>query len=242
MSVTLTIANRDFKGFFESPLGWIAACILFLVSGIVFFIVVQILLSRGQSVDPISDILGQILGFVNYINIFVVPAFTMRAMSEDLSSGTYRLLASAPISSWSIVFGKFFGVMFYFAVLGVLLLIYPLFSVIFTQPDIKVLAVGWIGLILNTATIVSIGLFISSLTRNPVLSYLGSAFFIIIFIFSGFIPGMPEWYKHNVNLLDLSSEFTKGIVKTGSISTFVAIILIFLFLSRFVVESRKWRI
>ncbi len=38
MSVTLTIANRDFRGFFGTPLGWIAACILFLVSGIVFFI------------------------------------------------------------------------------------------------------------------------------------------------------------------------------------------------------------
>lgn len=242
MSVTLTIANRDFKGFFGTPLGWIAACILFLVSGVVFYIVVQILLMRGQSVDPVSDILGQILGFLNYINIFVVPAFTMRAMSEDLSSGTYRLLASSPISSWSIVFGKFFGVMFYFAVLGILLLIYPLFSIIFTQPDLKVLAAGWIGLMLNTATIVSIGLFISSLTKNPVLSYLGSAFFIILFIFSGFIPGMPEWYKRNVNLLDLSSEFTRGIVKTGAISTFIAIILIFLFLSRFVVESRKWRV
>lgn len=242
MSVTLTIANRDFKGFFGTPLGWIAACILFLVSGIVFYIVVRILLIRGQSVDPVSDILGQILGFLNYINIFVIPAFTMRAMSEDLSSGTYRLLASSPISSWHIVFGKFLGVMFYFGILGLLLLIYPLFSVIFTQPDWKVLTAGWIGLILNTATIVAIGLFISSLTRSPVLSYLGSAFFIILFIFSGYIPNMPDWYKRNVNLLDLSAEFTKGIVKTGSVATFVAIILIFLFLSRFVVESRKWSV
>lgn len=242
MSVTLAIANRDFKGFFGTPLGWIAACILFLVSGIVFFIIVQILLMRRQSVDAVSDILGQILSFLNYINIFVIPAFTMRAMSEELATGSYRLLASAPISSWNIVFGKFFGVMFYFAILGILLLIYPLYSVIFTQPDLKVLASGWLGLMLNTATIVSIGIFVSSLTKNPVLSYLGSTFFIILVIFSGFINGMPEWYKHNVNLLDLSAEFTKGIVKTGSVSTFIAIILIFLFLSRFVVESRKWRV
>jgi ABC-2 type transport system permease protein len=242
MSVTLAIANRDFKGFFGTPLGWIAACILFLVSGIVFFIVVQILLMRGQSIDPVSDILGQILGFLNYINIFVIPAFTMRAMSEELATGNYRLLSAAPISSWEIIFGKFFGILFYFGVLGILLLIYPLFSIIFTQPDLKVLLSGWLGLILNTATIISIGIFISSLTKNPVLSYLGSAFFIILFIFSGFIPKMPDWYKHNVNLLDLSAEFTKGIIKTSSISTFLAIILIFLFLSRFVVESRKWRV
>ena len=242
MSVTLTIANRDFKGFFGTPLGWIAACILFLISGIVFFIMVQMLLMRGQAVDPVGEILGKIIGFLNYINIFVIPAFTMRTMSEEYSSGTYRLLSSAPISSWSIIFGNFLGVMFYFGVLGLLLLIYPLFTLIFTQPDLKVFIAGWIGLMLNTAAITSIGIFIGSLTKNPVLSYLGAAFSIILFIFSGFIPGVPEDYKHNVNILDLSKDFTMGVVKTGSVSTFLAIILVFLFLSRFVVESRKWRV
>ena len=242
MPISLTIANRDFRGFFGTPLGWIAACILFLVSGSVFFLVVQTLLARGQSVDPVRDILGQILGFLNYINIFVIPAFTMRAMSEDLSSGTYRVLSSSPITSWNIVLGKFLGVMFYFGVLGLLLLIYPLYSWIFTNPDLKVLTAGWIGMMLNTATIVSIGLFVGALTKSPVLSYLGASFSIILFIFSGFIPGVPEWYKHNVNLLEMSNDFTSGVVKTGTLTIFIAIILIFLLLSRFVVENRKWRV
>lgn len=242
MSVTLSIANRDFKGFFGTPLGWIAACILFLVSGVVFFIVVQLLLIRGQAVDPASDILGQIIGFLNYINIFVIPAFTMRVMSEEFGTGTYRLQASAPISSWEIVGGKFLGIMFYFGVLGILLLLYPLFTIIFTQIDFKVLLSGWIGLILNTATIVSISLFVASLTKNPVLSYLGSAFFIILFIFSSFIPGMPLWYKQSVNLLELGSDFTKGVVKTDSLAIYFAIVCVFLFLCRFVLESRKWRV
>src|SRR6187402_1432773 len=132
MSATLAIANRDFKSFFGTPLGWIAACILFLVSGIVFFIIVNLLLMRGQAMDPAADIFGQILSFLNYLNIFIVPAFTMRAMSEEFSNGTYRLLAAAPISSWNIVLGKFFGILFYFGVLGLLLLIYPLFTIIFT--------------------------------------------------------------------------------------------------------------
>jgi ABC-2 type transport system permease protein len=242
MSVTLTIANRDFKGFFGTPLGWIAACIFFLVSGIIFFIMVQMLLMRGQSVDPVGEILGKIIGFLNYINIFIIPAFTMRVMSEEYSTGTYRLLSSAPISSWSVVFGKFLGVLFYFGVLGLMLLIYPLFTVIFTQPDLKVFFSGWFGFILNTAAITSIGIFIGSLTKSPVLSYLGSAFFIILFIFSGFISGMPEEYRHNVNILELSKDFTAGVIKTGSVSTFLTIIFVFLFLSRFVVESRKWRV
>jgi ABC-2 type transport system permease protein len=242
MSVTLAIASRDFKGFFGTPLGWIAACILFLVSGVIFLIIIPLLIAQRQSMDPTGDIFGQILSFINYIYIFVIPAFTMRAMSEELSSGSYRILASSPISSWTIVLGKFLGIMFYFAVLGLLLLIYPLYGIIFTQIDLNILASGWFGLMLNTATIVSIGLFISSLTKNAVLSYLGSMFFTLLFIFSSFIQKMPEWYKNSANLINLTNEFTKGVVKTGSVSIFIAIILIFLFLSRFVLECRKWRV
>lgn len=52
MSATFAIANRDFKSFFGTPMGWIAACILFLISGIVFYIIVHLLLMRGQSIDP----------------------------------------------------------------------------------------------------------------------------------------------------------------------------------------------
>jgi ABC-2 type transport system permease protein len=242
MSATLSIAQRDFKGFFGTPLGWIAACIIFLISGVVFFIVVRILLDRGQSIDPVSDIISQVLGFLNYINIFIIPAFTMKAMSEDLNNGTYRLQSAAPISTWEIVAGKFLGVTFYFSVITLLMLIYPLFTYVFTEPDLKVLATGWLGLILNTATIISIGLFIGSLTKNPVLSYLGSAFFIIVFIISGFIPGVPDWYRKSINLLDLSNDFSRGILKTGSVATYIAIVLVFLFLCRFVMEIKKWRI
>lgn len=242
MSKTLAIANRDFKGFFGTPLGWFAACILFLVSGIVFYIIVNMLLMRGQSIDPAGDIFGQILSFLNYLNIFIVPAFTMRAMSEELNIGTYRLLASSPVSTWSIVFGKFFGILFYFGILGLLLLIYPLFTIIFTTPDIKVMIAGWLGLTLNSAAIISIGLFMGSITKNPVLSYLGSAFFILLFIFSAFINGMPGWYKNNVNLLTLSNDFTHGIIKTGSIATYLAIVIVFLMLTRFVLKCKKWRV
>lgn len=240
MSILWIIASRDLKSFFGTPLGWIAACILFLVSGIVFFIVVKVLLLQGQAIDPVADILGQILGFLNYINIFVVPAFTMKVMTEELNNGTYRLQMAAPINSWHLVFGKFFGVICYFGLLGLLMGVYPLFTVIFTQPDLKVFATGWLGMMLNISAIVAIGLFVSSLTKNPVLSYLGSTFSIILFIFSGMIPGMPEWYKQNVNLLELSSDFTHGVVKTASVATYLGVVLVFLVLSRFVIENRKW--
>jgi ABC-2 type transport system permease protein len=112
----------------------------------------------------------------------------------------------------------------------------------FSEPDLKVVLSGWLGLLLNIAAVVSIGLFIGSLTKNPVISYLGSVFFIIFLLFSSFITGMPEWYQKSVNLLEMGNDLTRGIVKTSTLSVYFAIIGIFLFLSRLVFESKKWRV
>ena len=242
MKAALTIAQRDFRGFLGTPVGWIAACILFLVSGLLFTIVTGQLLMRGEAVDPVADIMGSIIGFLNYINIFVIPIFTMRVMSEELAQGTFRLQAGAPITSGEIIGGKFLGIMFYFAIISLLLLIYPLYVTVFAEPDFKVMASGYLGLVLNIAAIVSIGLFISSLTQNAVISYLGSVFFVILFLFSAYIKGAPEWYQRSVNILDLGNELSRGILKTSSVAIYVAIIAIFLFLSRLVVETKRWRV
>lgn len=242
MVATFAIARRDFRGFFGTPMGWIAAFIIFLIAGLLFFIVTGNLLARGQAVDPVAEILGSLVGFLNYINIFIVPAFTMRVMSDELNQGTYRLQATAPISSWQIVLGKFFGIVGYFVVIGLLMLVYPAYVFLFSQPDIKVLFAGWLGMMLNISAIVAIGLFISSLTKNTVISYLGPVFFIIAFLFSAFLSGAPEWYTKSVNLLELGSEFSRGIIKTSSLAIYAAIIGMFLFLSRLVLESKRWRV
>lgn len=242
MRATLAIAQRDFKGFFGTPVGWIAACIMFLVAGLLFYIVTYGLITRGQAVDPVSEILGSLTGFLNYINIFIVPIFTMRVMSEELSQGTYRLQTAAPISSTEIVAGKFLGIMFYFGIIGLLMLVYPLYVVLFAQPDYKVMLAGWLGLMLNIAAVVSIGLFIGSLTKNAVISYLGSVFFIILFLFSAYVQGAPEWYQRSVNILELGNDLVRGVVKTSSLAIYVAICGLFLFLSRLVLETKRWRV
>lgn len=68
------IAKRDFKSFFNTPIGWIAACIILVAVGLVFYIVTyNLLANQGQSMDPVSDILGPLWSFFNYISIFIIP-------------------------------------------------------------------------------------------------------------------------------------------------------------------------
>lgn len=241
MGSTLTIATRDFRGFFGTAAGWIAATFVFLAAGIVFFIVTQDLLGAGRGADPVSVILGNMFGFLNYIYIFVVPVFALRSVTDELASGSYRLQAVAPVSTWEIVFGKFFGIMFYFGILALLMLVYPAYVYLFAQPDMTVMLVGWVGTVLHVSALVSIALFVASLTRNSVISYLGSAMFILTVLLSSYFRVLPEWYTKSVNLLEMSQEFTKGIINTQTVVIYLVISGIFLFLTRLVLESKKWR-
>jgi ABC-2 type transport system permease protein len=241
MRASLTIATRDFKGFFGTAMGWIAAFLIFLSAGIVFFIITSQLLVARQGVDPVSDILQGLFSYLNYIYIFVVPVFTMRVMSDELGSGVFRIQASAPISSWEIVLGKFLGIMFYFATIALLMLTYPAFVFLFSEPDVKVMLTGWLGNVLHIGVLVSISLFVASLTKNSVIAYLGAAIFILLMLFSTFFPAAPEWYRRSLNLLELGSDFGKGMVKTSTLAIYMAFYGVFLFLSRLVVESKRWR-
>lgn len=241
MKATLTIASRDFKGFFGTAMGWIAAFLIFLSSGVVFFIITSQLLMQRQGVDPVADILNGLFSFLNYIYIFVVPVFTMRVMSDELGSGVFRIQGAAPISSWEIVAGKFLGIMFYFAVVALLMLVYPLFVFFFSEPDIKVMATGWIGTVLHIGVLVAISLFVASMTRNSVISYLASAMLILLMLFSTFFSFAPDWYRRSLNLLELGSDFSKGMIKTSTLGIYLAFYGTFLFLSRLMVESKRWR-
>ncbi len=241
MKASLVIASRDFKGFFGTAMGWIAAFLIFLSAGIVFYIITSQLLLAKQGVDPVSDILQGIFSYLNYIYIFVVPVFTMRVMSDELSNGVFRIQAGAPISSWDIVLGKFLGIMFYFSVLALFMLSYPAFVFLFAEPDIKVMLTGWAGTVLHIGVLVSISLFVASLTKNSVIAYLGAALFILLMLFSTFFPMAPEWYRRSLNLLELGSDFGKGMIKTSTVAIYFAFYGVFLFLSRLVVESKRWR-
>lgn len=241
MRAALTIANRDFKSFFETAVGWIAAFLIFLSAGIVFFIISRQLLANRSGVDPVSDIIQGLFSFLNYICIFVIPVFTMRTMSDELANGTFRIQAGAPISSWDIVIGKFFGVMAYFATLALLMLVFPAFVFFFAEPDLKVMATGWLGMVMHIGVLVAISMFVASLTKNSVISYLGAAIFILLILFSTFLPIAPDWYKKSLNLLEMGSDFAKGMIKTQTLAVYLSFYGIFLFLSRLVLESKRWR-
>ncbi len=169
-----TIAAREIRSLFLSPLAWaILAVTLFILaylflSQIEAYLLLQPRLAALQGAPGVSDIVVAPL-FANaaVVLLLITPLVTMRTLSEERRSRTLSLLLSAPVSMTEIILGKYLGVLAFFLVLIGLLALMPLSLLAGTDLDLGKLAAGLLGLTLVVAAFAAIGLFMSALTEQP---------------------------------------------------------------------------
>ncbi len=169
-----TIAAREIRSLFLSPLAWaILAVTLFILaylflSQIEAYTLLQPRLAALQSAPGVSDIVvAPLLGDAAVVLLLVTPLVTMRTLSEERRSRTLSLLLSAPVSMTEIILGKYLGVLAFFLILIGMLALMPLSLLAGTDLDLGKLAAGLLGLTLVVAAFAAIGLFMSSLTEQP---------------------------------------------------------------------------
>ena len=104
------------------------------------------------------------------IILFVMPMITMRTYSEEKRSGTIELLLTSPLTDVEIILGKFLGAMGLFA--AMLLVTMVDIAILFRlgNPEWRPLAAGYLGLLLMGGCFISVGLLISSLTKNQIVA------------------------------------------------------------------------
>ena len=185
MRNVLTIAGKELRGFFASPMGWIVMGLFALLFG--YFFLAHLDYFVGQSMQaqqgggPINVnqfMIRPLLQNVALINLFLLPMITMRAYAEEKRSGTIELLLTSPVTDVQIILGKFLGVLgFYAALLGVTM-VYIGILFVFGNPEWKPVLTGYFGLLLMGGCFLSVGLFISSTTKNQVVA--GAATFVAV--------------------------------------------------------------
>jgi ABC-2 type transport system permease protein len=198
-----TIAIRELKNLFLSPLAWAIMAVLQLILAYLF------------------------LGF---LMLLVAPAITMRVFSDERRNRTLSLLLSAPVSMTDIVLGKFLGVTLFFLLLLALLAAMPLALYAGTTLDAGKLAAGLLGLALLLAAIAAIGVFMSSLTEQPVvaaISTLGLLMMLWIIDWSG--EGMTDLLPY-LSLKTHFESFLKGLFSTTDVAYYLLLIATFLIL------------
>ena len=228
-----TIALKEFKDYFISPIAYIVISLFLIVTGWFFFSTFFIY-GRADMRDFFS--------LLPITFSFIIPAITMRLFSEEKNIGSYEVLLTMPVSFTDIALGKFLAATFFAASLLLPTLSYPIFIAFIGQVDPGPVIGGYIGAIFLAAAYCAIGLFASSLTRNQIVAFIiGCSLCFTLTILNKLLFFMPSKIIAVINYIGASSHFiniSKGIIDSRDILYFVSVIFIFIY-STYIVMHEK---
>ncbi|APR86445.1 gliding motility protein GldF [Minicystis rosea] len=191
MSTTLTIAKREFRSNFDSPLAYVVICLALVMLGAFFFFVNDYWQIDRATLASLFDLAP--LG----LSLVVIPVVTMRLLAEEKRSGTLEMLITLPVRDHEVILGKFLGAWALVLVLIATTTLYPI--MMFKAPwhlgslDSGPVLSGYLGLVLYSAAAVSIGLLLSALTESQVIAFFITWALLVFFSVLGrFARGFPR--------------------------------------------------
>lgn len=255
MRAILTLAKKDFKNLVKSPLFYIIAA---LCTGLWSYSYMRAILEfAGKSrmytqagQDPALNVQREVfiphISLLNLLLIFVVPALTMRMISEEKRMRTFDLLLTAPVNATQIALGKFLAGFATVSVLIFISFLYPLLTRSVAEYPMAPLLTAYLGMLLVGSVYVAIGLFASSLTESVILSVIMGLIFNILlwFISSGISSEASPTVTALMEYLSVGHHFmgfVLGSIKLKSLVFLLSLTTLFIFLSQRVIESARWR-
>ncbi len=243
MSPMMTIAKREFRSYFDSPLAYVVICLTFFLLGLAIFLV-----GGFWKVDRASlHLLFQFMPIG--LAVLIVPVVTMRSMAEERRSGTLEMLITLPVRDSDVIMGKYLGALGLVLILVLATALYPI--MMFWIPwnlgplDMGPVWSGYLGLVLFSATAVAIGLLVSSHTESQSI-----AFFITFFVLLGlwYIGALAEyakqeWLANALMYISFQSRldgFTRGLIDTRDVVFFLSAMVLALVISFRALERRRW--
>jgi gliding motility-associated transport system permease protein len=249
-----TIAGKELRSYFASPVAWVMMGFFALIFGYFYISYLEWFVRQSMSGDMgggmqpmnVNDrMIRPLFSNASVIVLFLLPMITMRTYSEEKRSGTIELLLTSPVTDVEIICGKFLGTFgLYLALLGTTLLYIGVLFV-YGNPEWKPLVAGYLGLALMGGTFVSIGLFISSTTKNQMVA--GAATFVVLLLF-WIINWMAESAGPTtsailsyLSITEHFDDFARGIIDTKHVIFYLSFISFGLFLTLKSVDTERWR-
>ena len=255
MSNTLAIAHKEMKAYFSSPIAYIVigfSAILFgwfFVNLLYYFERMSLQAGSGmgmpESISVNDMLIAPLFLNVTVILLFTLPLVTMRTYSEEKRSGTIELLLTSPLTDVQIVIGKFLGAFVLYAAMLAVTLVHIGFLFAFGTPDWRPVAASYLGVLLMGGCFLSLGLFVSSLTKNQIVA--GMITFAIILMFwvinwiASFTGPTMQTVLNYLSITEHLSDFTKGVIDTTHLVYYLSFIAFSLFLTVRSVDSERWR-
>jgi ABC-2 type transport system permease protein len=161
---------------------------------------------------------------------FVVPAITMRLVSEELNIGSYEILLTMPVTLTDVIIGKFLAAVAFVIAMLVPTFMYPVTVAALGQLDWGPVAGGYIGAVLLGAAFSAIGLFASALTRNQIIAFIvGMAVCFLLTLIDKMLFFLPRSMLGVLAYLGADFHFqniSKGIIDSRDIIYFLSVCFI----------------
>ena len=238
----LSITKRELISYFATPVAYVFITIFLLLSGLFTFYL-------GNFFEIGQASLGSFFEWHPWLYLFLVPAITMRLWSEEKKSGTIELLTTLPVSTLNIVLGKFMAAWLF--TLLALILTFPMWITVnyLGNPDNGVIMASYIGSLLMSGGYLSIGIFISSLTKNQVIAFIVSVTVCFLFTVSG-LPIVLDFFTNwageaitdviaSFSFLANYSDISRGIIDFRTLVYFLSLIILFLYLNVITLDNSR---
>ena len=243
----MTIALRDLRSMFLSPLAWSVLAVTQLIiawsffTQIDFFFGIQQQLATMPNPPGVTDLVVMpTYEIASIILLMVTPLLTMRLISEERRNGSIALLLSSPVSMTQIVLGKFVGIMIFMLILVGMISLMPLSLMMGSTLDLGKLAAGAFSLFLLLAAFSAAGLFLSSLTVNPVVAAVSSfGLLLLLWMINNAGSGEGENLLSQLSILAHFTPMLRGLINSADVAYFVLFIATFLVLTIRQMDSQR---
>ncbi|MBE9051310.1 ABC transporter permease subunit [Nostocales cyanobacterium LEGE 11386] len=264
LSNIIAIYRRELQSYFVSPLAYAIASVFWFIAGL---FLVTILLgpdgilpavaqldSQGQQlgipIPPIDvpyEFVRAFLDRMGWLLLFILPILSMGLYAEERKRGTLELLATSPVTNWAVAVGKLLGVITFFTTLIVPLFIFQAIAISASNPPISptISLVGHLGLILLAAAILSLGMFISSLTDSTILSAVLTFALVLLLllvdVIAKSIGGPVGAALGHLSLLKHYNTLIQGIFDTSAVILFASYIFLGIFLTAQSIDALRFQ-
>lgn len=242
ISNTLTIAKRELKAYFESPVAYVFLIVFLILTGFLTFSV------RALFERMIAD-LQPFFAWMPWVFLILIPAATMGLWAEERRSGTIELLLTMPVTLGQVIAGKFLASWLFIS--AALALTFPVVITVayLGDPDMGVIISGYLGAVMLAAAYVAIGMFTSSLTRSQVIGFVISLVICLTLVLAGwppvtdfFVKWAPVWLINaiaSVSFMPHYEAIQRGVIDLKDVTYFLSVVILACFCTYTVLENRK---
>lgn len=260
----LAVLRRELQSYLSSPLSYLIAAVFWLLGG--FFLVmillgpqgiiaqaamadqaVQMGLPPSPPVDVAYEFNKAYLGLLGSLSMFILPMLSMGLYADERKQGTLELLATSPLPNWAVALGKLLAVVLFYIGLILPLMVCQAVALGAASPPTSSVGLGvaYLGLVLMAASILALGMFISSLTDSTVLAAIMTfALILLLWLIDAVAQAIPGPFGQalgHLSLLRHFTDFTEGIFDSGSLVAFISFVVLGLYLTAQSVEALRFQ-